>query len=243
MNQREIRVSLLRWMLGIGVIAAWTMAMVLVARQVGTASGAVAGVLFTVPLCSLGEWLVHGFLYHRGIPGLTFIRAIHHSGHHSALFPPRRYVHAGPFAFMRFRKPYIPFQMADNRLDNDLTMYSQVALHFVVGIPLILWPAWKLGQNNAFLVSVAATLVVISWLLAYVHGVIHTPRNRWIERRWAFQWLNHHHYIHHIDMTANINFMLPICDFLLGTQKDQLTADEKGAFPRFEEAMRVSPSA
>ena len=30
---------------------------------------AIAAALFTIPLCSLGEWIVHGVLYHNPIPG------------------------------------------------------------------------------------------------------------------------------------------------------------------------------
>ena len=78
----------------------------------------------------------------------------------------------------------------------------------------------------------------LSWLLGYVHGVIHTPKDRLIERTRWFQWLNHHHYIHHVDVRANINFMLPVCDLLLGTQKWELTPQEAAAFPSFAEATR-----
>lgn len=240
MRRRE-RVSGRRWLLTLAVIGGWSALMIWAARAGGWGAALAAGVLFTVPLSSLGEWVVHGILYHRRIPGLGFIRAIHHSGHHSALFPPRHYVWHGPYEFMRVRRPYVPFQMADNAVDNAITMWSQVALHFIVGLPLIVWPAWRLTGDAVFLGSTLAALAVISWLLAYVHGAIHTPKDRWIERRWWFQWLNRHHYIHHIDTTANINFGLPLCDFLLGTQKSELTAEEATTHPSFEEATALGP--
>src|SRR5688572_2778044 len=115
-----MHVSPVRFIFGLAAIAAWSAGSIVLART-GVAGAAAAGVLFTVPLCSLGEWLVHGVLYHSTVPGLRFIRIIHHNGHHFALFPPERYVHAGPHEFMRFRKPYIPFRMSDNALDNALT--------------------------------------------------------------------------------------------------------------------------
>ena len=236
------RVPLHRFVLGLVTIAAWCAAAIFVARTYGSAAAIAAGVLFTVPLTSLGEWLVHGLLYHGHIPGLAFIRTIHHHGHHFALFPPERYVQSGDYEFMRFRKPVTPFAMADNAWDNFVTAWSQVALHFVVGVPLILVPAWLASRNLAFVASCLGTLAVISWLLAYVHGVIHSPRDRWIERRAWFQWLDHHHYIHHIDLSANINFMLPICDFLFGTQKFALTDKEAASHLPFAEARR-SPRA
>ncbi len=201
----------------------------------GAAASIAAGVAFTIPLVSLWEWLVHGVLYHAPVPGLRFIRDIHHAGHHFALFPPERYVQTSGYPFMRFRRPFVPFRMADNAFDNFVTEYSQVALHFAVGVPAILAPAWLLG-GRAFFLSCVATLALVSWLLAYVHGVIHTPGDRLVERMRWFQWLDRHHYIHHIDKRANINFLLPLCDLLIGTQKWALTPEEAAAHPSFEEA-------
>lgn len=225
-----------RWAFALGVLTAWSTATLALVHYGGLVGALLAGPLFTIPLCSLGEWLVHGLLYHRPIPGLEVIRKIHHAGHHGALFPPRRYVQHGPYEFMRFRQPLVPFRMSDNALDNFLTSYSQIGLHFAVGILLILLPAWLLTHSTAFLLSSLVSLAVISWLLAYVHGVIHTPRDRWIEHQRWFQWLDRHHYIHHVDLSANINFLLPVCDFLLGTQKWALTEAEAASVPSFEEA-------
>ena len=235
-------VTPVRFLLGILVLACWCALTVLAAGLHNTAVTIIAGVLFTVPLCSLGEWLIHGVLYHAPLPGLEFIQKIHHNGHHFTLFPPSNYVQtSSPYEFMRFRKPFIPFQMADNAFDNFLTKWSQVAIHFVTGIPLIMLPAWLASGDATFTVSVLGTLALISWLLTHVHGVIHTPRNRWIERQSWFQWLDRHHYIHHVDITANINFMLPVCDFLFGTQKWELTAKEAAGYPSFETAKRLAP--
>ncbi|MFI5300516.1 MAG: hypothetical protein ACHREM_20710 [Polyangiales bacterium] len=232
-RRREGRATPLRIAIGCAIIAAWCLAWADGARVGGPVVGIIAGVMFTVPLTSLGEWWTHGVLYHGHTPGLAFIRTIHHQGHHFALFPPDRYVQHGRYEFMRFREPLVPFQMSDNWLDNALTSWSQILLHFVVGIPLVMVPAWLLAPTHAFAGSCLASLAIISWLLAYVHGVIHTPRNRLIERMGWFQWLDRHHYIHHVDLQANINFMLPICDFLFGTQKWALTEKEQARVPTF----------
>lgn len=231
------RTSAARYLVGLGVIAAWSAGTIVLARVGGTASAAIAGVLFTVPLCSLGEWFVHGVLYHGHLPGLGFIRTIHHQGHHFALFPPERYVQTtSKYEFMRFRKPLVPFRMSDNAVDNFLTKWSQIGLHFVTGIPLIMAPAWLLTGSVAFTVSSLVALSLISWGLAYVHGVIHTPGDRWVERQRWFQWLDRHHYVHHVDLQANMNFGLPLCDFLFGTQKWDMTEKEASKNPSFEEA-------
>lgn len=231
------RVSAARYAFGLLTIGAWCAGAVMLARVGGTVGGAIGGALFTVPLCSLGEWLVHGVLYHGRVPSLEFIRDIHHQGHHFTIFPPDKYVQtASQYEFMQFRKPLLPFRMSDNPVDNFLTKWSQVALHFVTGIPLIMAPAWFATHSVSFAISSLVSLAVISWLLAYVHGVIHTPRDRWVERQRWFQWLDRHHYIHHVDLSANINFGLPVCDFLFGTQKWSLTEKEAANHPSFEQA-------
>lgn len=241
------RVSAGRYAFGLLTIGAWCAGTVMLARVGGTVGGAIGGALFTVPLCSLGEWLVHGVLYHGRVPSLEFIRDIHHQGHHFAIFPPDKYVQTtSQYEFMKFRKPLLPFRMSDNPVDNFLTKWSQVALHFVTGIPLIMAPAWFATHSASFAISSLVTLALISWLLAYVHGVIHTPRDRWIERQSWFQWLDRHHYIHHVDLSANINFGLPVCDFLFGTQKWSLTEKEAANHPSFEQAKPMAkdiPSA
>lgn len=231
------RTTALRFVAGSGVVVTWTALLTLWAvRATQPWVPIVAGVLVTVPLVSLWEWLVHGVLYHGGLPGLDGVRAIHVVGHHGVLFPPKRYVQDGPYAFMRFRAPRLPWRMADNRTDEWLTSWSQVALHFVTGVPTFILPMWFLTGSVPLVASMLATLAVLSWLLAYVHGCIHTPRDRWIEHMRWFQWLDRHHYIHHIDGRANINFLLPICDVLLGTFKRQLTEREAAAHPSFEQA-------
>jgi sterol desaturase/sphingolipid hydroxylase (fatty acid hydroxylase superfamily) len=225
-----------RLAMGLGVLVAWSAAMVALAGQAAPIA-AIAAILFTIPLISLGEWWVHGVMYHRALPGLDFIREIHTAGHHGALFPPKHYVQApDAYPFMRFRAPKKPWRMADNALDNALTSWSQVGLHFVVGLPLIMLPVWLMTGAGVFFWSSFATLGVVSWLLAYVHGCIHTPRNRLIEHMRWYQWLDRHHYIHHIDQRANINFLLPICDVLFGTLKRRVTESEARRFPSFEEA-------
>ena len=229
-----------RWLFTFAVFGAWSAAMLALARvgaRLGPALPVVAGALFTVPLVSLWEWLVHGVMYHRRLPGLRFIHEIHHAGHHFALFPPKRYVQETGWPFMRVRRPFKPFAMSDNAWDSFLSSWGQIALHFAVGVPAILWPAWALGGGpSAFFWSAAASLGAVSWLLAYVHGVIHTPGDRLIEGTRWFQWLDRHHYIHHVDLSANINFLLPLCDLVIGTQKWALTPEEQARVPRFEQA-------
>lgn len=225
--------SLLRWLYALTILGAMTAAF-LALQGLGPVGAVVGGLLLPVPLCSLGEWLVHGFLYHRGLPGLTFIRNIHHAGHHWAIFPPQRYVNRNsPFAFMRLQAPW---QMASNRKEETITKWSQILLHFVVGIPLILLPSLLLTGSLLFTGCATFTLAVISYLLADIHGHIHTPNGGWIERQAWFCALDRQHYIHHMDEGANLNFMLPLVDLLLGTRRFMPSESEQRRFPDFAEA-------
>ncbi|MST32120.1 hypothetical protein GHK86_05190 [Acidimicrobiaceae bacterium USS-CC1] len=41
-----------------------------------------------------------------------------------------------------------------------------------------------------------------------------------------FAFLDRHHYIHHVDLGANLNFLLPLADYLFGTLRVELTPEE-----------------
>ncbi|MBS1958542.1 MAG: hypothetical protein JST80_03640 [Bdellovibrionales bacterium] len=118
----------------------------------------------------------------------------------------------------------------------QLTFWSQNLLAIAVGVPVIMAPTFLMTDNSLFHWTVVGTVCFIACFMTYVHRVIHTPRGRLIERQKWFLWLDRHHYIHHIDITANINFLLPICDFVFGTQKWNLTDEELARHPSFEQA-------
>lgn len=49
------------------------------------------------------------------------------------------------------------------------------------------------------------------------HYLMHKPTLPWIERWGYFQYLKRHHKIHHFQMDRNLNVLLPVADFLLGS--------------------------
>ncbi|MBX9769004.1 MAG: hypothetical protein K2X47_17145 [Bdellovibrionales bacterium] len=235
----RVRVQASRVVFGLSVLSLWTWGWFWLANTSPDSwvLGALAGVLITIPLSSLGEWATHGFLYHAPFPGLEEVHDIHHTGHHFTLFPPKNYVQTQDrFEYMSFAKPVRPFRMSQDGFENTKTKWAQTALHFFIGIPLILMPVWFFGNNIYFFASTLITLGFISWLLTHVHGCMHTPRNRAIEKQFWFRWLDRHHYIHHMDVTVNINFLLPICDVLFGTIRTYITPQEMKKFPSFVEA-------
>jgi sterol desaturase/sphingolipid hydroxylase (fatty acid hydroxylase superfamily) len=62
-------------------------------------------------------------------------------------------------------------------------------------------------------------------LFITVHDAIHHPGSHphLEERKW-FRLLDEHHYIHHVDNRANLNFLLPLADWLFGTLRVSLAA-------------------
>ena len=82
-------------------------------------------------------------------------------------------------------------------------------------------------HNISFLAGLVFTSAVVSDLFVRVHDAIHYPGSyRWIQAQPWFAFLDRHHYIHHVDTEANVNFLLPLADCLLGTLRLSLTPSE-----------------
>lgn len=69
----------------------------------------------------------------------------------------------------------------------------------------------------AFLIPFASTFLF--YYIAYegLHYLMHKPRWPWLENSSAFQFIKHHHRIHHDKMDKNLNVVLPLADFCLGS--------------------------
>jgi len=93
---------------------------------------------------------------------------------------------------------------------------------------LCVWiPGWLLTGNVGFVVGLVAASAVVSDLFVRVHDAIHYPsQHRLIQAQPWFHFLEVHHYIHHVDTEANVNFLLPLADWLFGTMRRSLTAEE-----------------
>ena len=63
----------------------------------------------------------------------------------------------------------------------------------------------------------AAALVAYYVLYESLHFCMHVPRDRWLERTWLFRWLDAHHHLHHQYAFKNLNVVLPLADWLLGS--------------------------
>jgi hypothetical protein len=211
-----------------GVLATVATGLCLFARtlpETGWTSGLafVAGLLLTPLLASPFEWLVTAPYHRHLVPGLGRIYTIHHHSHHHVFFPTWRYVTAGPAR----RIPVLADgteTVSAGPLDNALLTATALRL---LGLVLIVAPAWLATAHWVFIGGVLASLAVVSNLFITVHDTIHRPGSHpLIEVQPWFPFLDNHHYIHHVDTEANVNFLLPLADWLFGTLRRALDADE-----------------
>lgn len=183
------------------------------------------------------EWLVHRYVYHRVvIPFLRRIYEIHHKGHHGAIFPTWRYVTNGPVR----RHPIGGGDVSElhaTPLGNATVKLSHFAFYMALGTCTICLPAWLLTGSVPFLIGLYVALAIVSDLFVRVHDVIHYPHlHPRIARQGWFKFLEVHHYIHHVDMEANVNFLLPLADWLFGTMRRTLTEEELAKHGSLEQA-------
>jgi hypothetical protein len=236
----------------VGVSAALAV-LVLLARwlapSAGTLGGSLAslaaGALATLLAASIIEWVVHRWIMHRPsrLPLLRLAYEHHHRAHHWINFPPDQYIQAGPVQYVPLWTGRLD-RVATNRLVWAATIASHLAFYAVFAVALVVAPAWLWSGNTAFAWSVTATSVAVLFLFIHAHDAMHYPGLSPIERLRFFKWLDHHHYIHHVDTGANTNFLLPLGDLLLGTLRRELTPEELRRWPSYEQARGrlVTPS-
>lgn len=85
---------------------------------------------------------------------------------------------------------------------------------------LIMWGLSALGImafNPMLLVVVAVVFAIYYAGYEGLHYLMHKPGIAWIENSGYFKFLERHHRIHHVQMDRNLNVLLPVGDFLLGT--------------------------
>lgn len=225
-TMRRLRVGLgLAALVAAAGLVAW-LARRLPGDALGTAGAVILGAAANLVACSVVEWLVHRHVYHRGrLRVLARIRDIHHRVHHHVYFPTWRYVTAGPPRRIPLRGD--PEAAATAPWANAAIGLVHSGFYLGLGSILVVTPLWLLSRRPAFLAgSVAATLAV-SDLMVRVHDVIHRPGSHaWVERQPWFPFLDRHHFIHHVDTDANVNFLLPLSDLVAGTLRTALSAEE-----------------
>lgn len=188
----------------------------------------VIGLVLVPLLASPLEWLVHRCVYH--LPARAPLRPIHkvHTAHHLTYFPTWRYVTEGPPRRLAISSG-AP-EVHTSGWANARVRLAHFCWYMAIGVVAIWVPAWLLTGNVAFLAGVVVSSAVVSNLFITVHDTIHRPgSHRIVEAQPWYAFLDRHHYVHHVDLGANLNFLLPLADWLYGTLRTELTPDELAA--------------
>lgn len=230
-----------RVLMGTGAVMVVILAVVWLVRLLPDSGAApvvlalVLGLLVFPVAASPIEWFVHRFVYHEAV--IRPLKAIYtvHTVHHYTYFPTWRYVTAGPVRRLPItnRSP----EALVSRLRNGAVRLAHFSFYLTLAAALVWLPAWFLTGNVPFLVGIIAASAVVSNLLIVVHDTIHRPgSHRIVEAQRWFAFLDRHHYIHHVALGTNLNFLLPLADLLFGTLRRQLTPEELALHGPFERA-------
>lgn len=193
--------------------------------SIGVVVAFVLGLILTPIIASPIEWLVHRYIYHRRSAPLQRIYAVH-LAHHHLYFPTWRYITGGPAR----RIPILALDVdlpQVSRWKNALTYFAHFIFYMTLGAALLWLPMWLVSRNVPFTLGAILGTTVISNLFIIVHDSIHRPgSHHLLEAQSWFRFLDEHHYIHHVDTEANVNFLLPLTDWLFGTLRRTLTSEE-----------------
>ena len=199
-----------------------------------------SGIAITVIGLSLQEWTVHRYLYHRHHKNflMKHIYTIHHIGHHSVIFPPGRYVTNGKVKRHSIFENDVT-KLGASKFSNILTRLSHSGSYTLLSCLTIIGPCWLITKNIFLFISTLISTIIICHIVVTVHDAIHYPtQHPSIQNQKWFKFLDNHHLIHHIDTEKNVNFLLPICDFLFGTIRFSLSGNEINKFGTLEIAKK-----
>lgn len=184
------------------------------------------------------EWLVHRFVYHQPvIKPLSRIYSVH-TAHHYAYFPPWRYITGGTARRLPLRSD--EGDISDDPIANAVIRVLHFGWYMAFGIVFMWIPGWFITHDGVFLAGLVTGSVLLSNLFIVVHDTIHRPgSHRILEAQPWFPFLDNHHYIHHVALGNNLNFLLPLGDLLFGTLRLRLTDEELRAHGSLKRAKLI----
>lgn len=222
------RTRIILWTLVILVISFFVMAWVANTNRDSFPKGLMVfaiGVAIIPFLASPIEWLVHRFVYHQPvIKSLSRIYSVH-TAHHYAYFPTWRYITGGTARRLPLRSD--ESDISDDPITNAVIRVLHFSWYMAFGIVFMWIPGWFITRDGVFLAGLITGSVLLSNLFIVVHDTIHRPgSHRILEAQPWFPFLDNHHYIHHVALGSNLNFLLPLGDLLFGTLRLRLTEEE-----------------
>jgi hypothetical protein len=198
----------------------------------------VAGLVVIPLVASPAEWFVHRFVYHE--PKVRPLAAIFtvHTAHHYAYFPTWRYVTGGPARRLAIRRRAAEAHLSPVR--NAGVRLAHFTWYMAIGTVLVFLPAWAITHDGVFFAGQLVSCIVVSNLFIVVHDTIHRPgSHRIVEAQPWFAFLDNHHFVHHVSLGANLNFLLPLADLCFGTLRTTMTDEEVAAHGTLEDAKRA----
>lgn len=156
----------------------------------------IAGFLSFFCYASFFEWALHKYLMHQ--PRWSYPFRAHALVHHG-LF------RTGPDYFLSKNEHIQKVRFA----------WWNAPLIIGLHIPVVIW-IQNHFQLHIFFGAMAA-LGLYYFLYEYFHFCMHVPKGRWFEKSAWFAWIDSHHHMHHKRHFNNLNVVLPLADFVLGT--------------------------
>ena len=171
-----------------------------------------AGILIAVVQGSFFEWAFHRYWLHRPwLPESCFTS--HTLVHHQ---------------LCKFDDT---FHVVEEEQEEALTFQwwggPLLVLINIVPWVLISWGLASLGVSFPYIALVVSFAVGMSlYYLGYegLHHLMHKPSSPFIARSRYFKFIERHHRIHHIHMDRNLNVLLPLADFCLGSLVTKMPA-------------------
>ncbi len=171
----------------------WLLTIQFVGHILFTSSGTF---LLCFSYVSFFEWLLHKYLMHTPLLGYSFHA---HALTHHGLFRADRSYH---------------LQREEDEPKVTFAWWNAPGM-LLLHMPLLLGLG-ALGGGAAYWGG-AAGLVSYYALYEYLHWCMHVPHERWLEETRVFRFLKAHHYLHHRFAFRNLNVVMPLADWLLGT--------------------------
>lgn len=178
--------------------------------------------VYSFIISSTIEWFVHKYVYHKIFPALlTHVYKIHSHIHHKVQFPTSSYVTTGPP-----NRVSMDGSIEINTYDNFIIRMKHFGFYMSFGVIIIAVSAF-VTSSSLFIGCTIFWMLVFSDLFIRVHDTIHRPgAHTWVESQLWFDFIDTHHWLHHIDTSCNLNFLLPLFDFQVGTIRFKTTLIE-----------------
>lgn len=156
------------------------------------------GFLCCIIYCSFFEWTLHKYVMHVHLPFFSYPFRAHALVHHGL-----------------FKSDYTyHLQEAKDKKTVPMAWWNAPVM-WILHIPLILLIQYLAGHPIFF--GTLFCMVLYYATYEYLHWCMHIPKKRNVERSGIFFRLNGHHLLHHRYLNKNLNVVLPLADFLMGT--------------------------